>query len=72
MTLCLEEVLQVAAPVRYQTTTAFGRVYQNAALGRSLLSTIELYALSDIKHLWLSKIWLESRLLCLSSLMCHI
>jgi len=31
MTLCLEEVRQVAVPVGHQTTTVSGRVHQNAA-----------------------------------------
>jgi len=32
-TTCLEEVRQVAVPVERQTTTEFGRVHPNAALG---------------------------------------
>jgi len=32
-TLCLEGVCQVAVPVGRQTTTVFGQVHKNAALG---------------------------------------
>jgi len=38
--LCLEEVRQVAVSVGHQTTTVISQVHQNAAPGRSLLSTI--------------------------------
>ena len=45
-TLYFEEVRQVAVPVGRQTTTVFGGVHENAAKGRSLLSTISLLFLT--------------------------
>ena len=49
ITLCLEEVRQVAVPVGRQTTTESGRVYQNAASGQSLPSTTNLCVGWDVK-----------------------
>jgi len=58
---CFEEVRQVAVPVGRQTASVVG-VHQNAATGeegRSLLSTIDLFAFCDWKkafmHLWSSR-----------------
>jgi len=39
--LCLKEFRQLEVPVGCEATTVFGQVYQNVALGQSLLPTID-------------------------------